>query len=104
MKNRLTGKVIAEILDIHPKKATQAVDPAFDKVAKLLLAHPMATIRRLLESMWKVCGELEMSEEELEYRIRMMTGRVPSPIVNGRQRRASDVATGRVPHPADERI
>lgn len=44
-------KSAAAVLGVHPKKAPQAMDPAFRKVALLMLADPVATHIELLNAM-----------------------------------------------------
>lgn len=44
-------KDAAAILDVAPTKVTQAIGPAFIKVARLMLADPARTMAELLATM-----------------------------------------------------
>ena len=73
---------LAAILGIAPQKATQAVDPAFIKVAKCMIANPVKTTWAIGQAMSRVLDEQApqrngaMTPAELEYRIRRQTGRL----------------------------
>lgn len=49
-------KSAAWVLGIHEKKVSQAIDPAFAKVAKLMLADPLKTMTALQDVMQQIRG------------------------------------------------
>lgn len=71
-------KSAAAVLGMAPTKITQAIDPAFRKIATLMLADPIATHRELLAWMERVRAETLANGIDLEERIRMLAAaRVP---------------------------
>jgi len=58
-------KAAGAVLGIHPNKVTQAITPAFTKVAKLLLADPAATCIEMMEAIRRVQAEREISSMRL---------------------------------------
>lgn len=58
---RLDYKKIAVTLDVHERKASQAVNPAIDKVARLLIDFPAETMGNLAMAMAMVIAEREAS-------------------------------------------
>ena len=66
MRTGLTCKEIAEVLGIQPSKATQSADPAFRKVAGLLLVYPLKTWTEIELAMRRLVREAEEEEIELE--------------------------------------
>jgi len=63
----------AAVLGIHPCKFTTAADPAFTKVARLMMADPYRTHVELLRAMARV--EAELLDRETDARAAMLDGR-----------------------------
>jgi len=70
-------KEAGAVLGISPTKVTQSIEPAFAKVARLMLADPYTTNIELLSAMMKVKAELD--EREIDALVRMHNGRSPVP-------------------------
>lgn len=66
MRTGLSCKEIAEVLGIQPSKATQSADPAFRKVAGLLLVYPLKTWTEIELAMRRLVREAEEEEVELD--------------------------------------
>lgn len=50
-KTQISGKELGALLNVHPNKARQAIDPALAKVATLLLADPVLGLAMLVDAM-----------------------------------------------------
>jgi hypothetical protein len=71
-------KDAAPVLGVHPNKVTQCINPAFEKVAKLLLADPAATMRELNNAINRNVAKKtggEFTTYELNQRYLTQTGR-----------------------------
>ena len=84
MRTGWTNKEAGPILGLDPgpkgtyPKVSDAMNPAFVKVAKLMRADPHKTLRQILETMDSLPPESEptISDSELQQRIDMQTGRM----------------------------
>ena len=109
MRIGFSVKELAEILGIDARRAGQSVDPAVDKIARLWMRNPTKTMELLLDRVTTFqrartqALRNEMSPAELEDRKCMAHCRFDS---NGKTCREfkADVATGRAPHPNEQRI
>lgn len=75
MRDGWSIKDAGRVLDIHPNKVTQAIGPAFLKVARLMDADARATAAELLAALEQVQQE-RFEEVELANRERMATNRM----------------------------
>jgi hypothetical protein len=72
-------KDAAPVLGVHPNKVTQCINPAFEKVAKLMLANPAATMRELLNAINRTVAKQtngELPTFELNQSYLAQTGRL----------------------------
>ena len=70
-------KELACVLGIHERRATQAVDPAVEKFARLWIASPTKTMLMLLEKVAELQRVAEpISESEMDALRRFQTGRL----------------------------
>lgn len=101
MRIGFTVKELSEHLGIDPRRVSQRVDPAFEKVAKLWRVNATKTMQLLMSVVLDQvrAQAYQMPDDEIEQRIAMATGRQDTRVI-----RAADVATGRAPHPMDERL
>lgn len=71
-------KDAAPVLGVHPNKVSQAINPAFEKVAKLMIADPVATMRELLNAVNRTVAKQthgELPTYQLNQRYLLQTGR-----------------------------
>jgi hypothetical protein len=72
-------KDAAPVLGVHPNKVTQSINPAFEKVAKLMIADPVATMRELLNAIDRTVVKQtggEFASYEVNQRYLAQTGRL----------------------------
>ena len=76
MRSFLTIKQIADSLGVRETYATQAVEPALDKMARLVLDHGEQALMLLLDRVHELRNDREQQrfESELPARIRRQTG------------------------------
>ena len=76
MRNHLSIKQIADALGVRETYATQAVEPALDKVAKLVLVYGEPALMLLLERVAELREQREQDrfEAELPERVRRQVG------------------------------
>lgn len=72
MRTGFSLKEAASILDIHPRRVTQSLDPTLERVARLWRVDPTRTLKAILEAAEELGA---MTERELELRERMLEGR-----------------------------
>jgi len=72
----LTLKQIGDALGVQPTYAGQAIDPALDKLARLILAHGELALLLLLERVAELREQREQErfETELPERVRRQVG------------------------------
>ena len=70
----------AAVLGIAPQKFTQAADPAFEKIARLLLADPLKTYREIIAVMDRI--EAERAALEVHRRETMLDGRLTRAVLH----------------------
>lgn len=73
MRTGWSCKEIGVILNVSPTKASQSLDPAMEKIAKLYRVDPIRTTQMILDEI----EQLEsMSEMELSLREAMLRGQI----------------------------
>ena len=72
MRNGWSIKDAGRVLGIAPTKVPQAINPAFLKVARLMLANPYKTHRELMAALETI--EAELVEREYDARVAMLEG------------------------------
>ena len=72
MRTGWTDKEASEILEVRPRKVSQALVPAYRKVARLWRVDPTRTLRDILDTI----DDLEpMTENEIDFLERLHAGR-----------------------------
>lgn len=77
MRQGWTDKEAAIVLGVAPTKVSQALTPALRKVALLMAANPLATLRAIMEAMDDLRGEQDLArrrEAEQAFRREVLTG------------------------------
>lgn len=69
-----SGKESAAIIGVHPAKSSQAMAPAWEKIARHWRVDPIRTIQTL--NQWAVNRLDEMSDREIEMRELMLRGQI----------------------------
>ena len=93
MRSGWTNKEAGPVLGYDPgprgtyPKTSEGMNPAFRKVAVLLKADPIKTLRQLLETLDSLPDpspdESPMSEQELQRRCEILAGRCDTSVLRG---------------------